>query len=92
MSTTTTDRSPAAQQPGVLALDVDHVPGGAATVAIACGTLGLFVLSFLLAPLALLFGLAAVDRGHKLAGCLALALGVAGLFTSPAFWTLFGYS
>lgn len=59
---------------------------------VAIGLVGIFVLSFALSPLAILFGLVALLRFQIFTGLLALVFGAIGVVTSPVLMGVVGLS
>ena len=60
--------------------------------AVAIGVVGVFFMSFLLSPLAILLGLFAILRLQLVTGLLAIVAGLVGVLTSPVLMGLIGFS
>ena len=58
--------------------------------AVAFGLVGIFFLSFVFSPLAILCGLLAIFRLQIFSGLLAILFGIVGIITSPVLMGLVG--
>lgn len=54
------------------------------------GITSLFQSAYMFAPLAIVFAILALLRGHASFGLVGLVCALAGIFTSPFLWSLFG--